>query len=147
MKFKFILYLSVLFFFCTSCGGIDRVVGVRGHKGDQGSAGNFGAQGNKGDKGESGDKGDKGDLGSKGEKGDTGSRGEKGDDGDSCVVIDNGDDLVFECGNTTASIKKTITEIVVCACVNNKLVTTRALLEEINAGKYQVVNIGPCKKR
>lgn len=130
-----ILVCSVMTFFLLGCGGYDRVKGVKGTQGDNGVAGKPGVAGEKGFPG------DKGDQGLPGEKG------EKGGKGEGCKVYDRDLDIEIVCGNTSTVIKKPDDTLLICACVNHVKTTVQTTIEDINAGRYRVLNIGPCAKR
>lgn len=117
------------------CGGYDRVKGVKGTPGKEGNVG------------EKGDPGDPGDLGNPGAKGDKGAKGNKGDKGDNCKVYDRDLDIEIVCGSTRTVIKKPEDTLFICACLNQIKTTVKASIEDINAGRYRVLNVGPCAKK
>ena len=106
------------------CGGYDRVKGVKGIPGKEGDVG---------------------------AKGDTGDPGAKGDTGDTCKVYDRDIDIEIVCGSTRIVIKKPEDtfhpRLFICACLNQIKTTVKATIEDINAGKYHVLNVGPCAKK
>lgn len=108
------------------CGGLDRVKGVKGTPGAPGERGPQGPEGPQGPQGEPG---------------------EPGDPGESCKVVDKGSYLEFTCGDSVAKIDKPESqELVICTCVNNVKRTVTASIADINAGRYQVLSVGPCRR-
>jgi hypothetical protein len=127
MRILFSLVIGLLLL--LGCGGLDRVKGVKGAKGDQGL---------------------QGPIGPEGPMGPEGPKGEDGKIGEGCKVEDKGDYIEITCGSgadqTTAKIEKVTQELVVCACIANRRQTVTANVQEINTGKYQVLNVGPCRR-
>jgi len=127
-----ILVCSMTLFLLLGCGGYDRVKGVKGTQGDNGVPGKPGVAGEKGEPGVAG------------EPGVPGNNGEKGE---GCKVYDRDLDIEIVCGNTSTVIKKPDDTLLICACVNHVKTTVQTTIEDINAGRYRVLNIGPCAKR
>lgn len=147
-----ILYFSIMFSLICGCGGLDRVKGVKGKTGDKGEPGEIGPAGPEGPAGKDGAPGKDGNPGKDGKDGKDGNPGKDGapgKDGEDCKVVDKGTHIEIICGTTTSKIDKPSTssqELVICACIDGFKRTVSAKIEDINAGKYRVLQVGPCKR-
>jgi hypothetical protein len=151
-----ILYGFLMVSLIYACGGLDRVKGVKGkggEKGDQGEMGPMGPEGPKGQDGKDGLPGKDGNPGTPGKDGNPGTPGTPGKDGDpgqDCKVVDRGTYIEIVCGESSSKIDKPGTsssqDLVICACIDGFKKTVSAKIEDINAGKYRVLQVGPCKR-
>lgn len=150
-----ILYFSIMFSLICGCGGLDRVKGVKGKTGDKGEPGEIGPVGPEGPAGKDGAPGKDGNPGKDGKDGNSGKDGvdgkdgAPGKDGEDCKVVDKGTHIEIICGTTTSKIDKpspSSQELVICTCIDNFKRTVSAKIEDINAGKYRVLQVGPCKR-
>jgi len=111
------------------CGGLDQVKGVKGTQGDSGTVGPMGPQGPAGPQGQQG------------------ATGKDGQNGSGCKVTDTGDAIEISCGDgSKAVIEKSSNTLVICACWYNRKTTITATIDDINAGKYKVLSVGPCQR-
>jgi hypothetical protein len=127
-----------------ACGGLDRVKGVKGKVGDKGDQGEVGPVGPEGPKGQDGKDG------TPGKDGQNGTLGKDGAPGQDCKVVDRGIYIEIVCGGTSSKIDKPSSpssqDLVICACIDGFKKTVSAKVADINAGKYRVLQVGPCKR-